>query len=169
MPTERAESLPHQPSRRTVPVFLRRGVALLLAFIGTLFLASMLFHLIRSFLTDYPEEQFDLRVLAALLFGYGSLFAASARALWRGRVRLWLPLAALAGFLLPFISYSTIEIYDTLRTGEFSPQNFVDDLRTSYGPPFTVIHAVLYGCLALAVFTFWWWLRERAPAREKGR
>ncbi|MBO9405559.1 MAG: hypothetical protein J7448_10785 [Thermomicrobium sp.] len=167
MPSERAGAVPSLPPRSPIPESLRKGVALGLALLGALFGAATLFYLWRSFREDYPELRFDLRVLAALLFGYGSLFAVSAWALWRGRVRLWLPLAALVGFLLPFLSFTLDRLYYAVRTGEFRPERLLDALRPYYGPPFTAIHAVLYGCLVLALFTFWVYRSQRqVPGNE---
>jgi len=161
MASDRAGTVPHQPEGRVVPLLLGRGLSLLLALLAALFYAGALFYLWRSFREDYPELQFDLRALAVLLFGYGSLFAASAWALWHDRVRLWLPLAAFVGFLLPFLFFSFLSLYYTVSTGEFHPESLFRDLRTFYGPPFTLIHAVLYGCLALALLTMWWYRRAR--------
>ncbi len=161
MRSKRAGAVPGLPPRHPIPEFLRKAVALGLALLGALFYAATLFYLWRSFREDYPELRFDLRVLAVLLFGYGSLFAASAWALWRDRVRLWLPLAALVGFLLPFLYFTLDTLYYTVRTGEFRPERLFDSLRPYYGPPFFVNHAVLYGCLVLALFTFWLYRSQR--------
>jgi hypothetical protein len=155
--------MPGLPPRRPNLEFLRKGVALGLAPLGALFYAATLFYLWRSFRKDYPELRFDLRVLALLLF------AVSAWALWRGRVRLWLPLAALVGFLLPFLSFTLDTLYYAVRTGEFRPERLFDTLRPYYGPPFFVHHAVLYGCLVLALFTFWLYRSQRQVPGSEGR
>ncbi|MCX2728288.1 hypothetical protein OO015_12385 [Thermomicrobium sp. 4228-Ro] len=108
-----------------------------------------------------------MRVLAILLFGYGSLFAVSAWALSRGRVRLWLPLVSCVGFLLPSLYFILQSLFNWVHTGESHPESLFRDLRLFYGPPFFVHHAVLYGCLVLALFTFWVYRSQRqVPGSE---
>lgn len=167
MPTERDGAVPGLPPRHPIPESLRKSVALGLALLAALFYGATLFYLWRSFREDYPELRFDLRLLALLLFGYGSLFAVSAWALWRGRVRLWLPLVACVGFLLPSLYFILQSLFNWVHTGEFHPESLFGDLRFLYGPPFTIVQAVLYGCLVLALFTFWVYRSQRqVPGSE---
>ncbi len=136
------------------------GAATGAAGLGLVLLAGWL--VLDSFRAEYSEARFDARRFAAVAVYYGAIYLAHVVAfLRRGRPPRWVVLLGALGFLTPAL-YSVADwLYLGMAT---DPRWFPIDILAEhvwefYRPPFTVLHAVLYGCAALALAALW--LRRR--------
>lgn len=111
-----------------------------------------------SFHEEYSEARFDARVFATVAVYYGAIYLAYAVVfLRRGRPPRWAVLLGALGFLTPAL-YSVAQwLYFGMVTDRrwFSLGVLAEYVWEFYRPPFTVLHAVLSGCAALALVAVW--------------
>ena len=139
---------------RTGRLFL--GAAAGIVGLGLALLAGWL--ALHSFRAEYSEARFDVRLFAAVAVYYGSIYLAHAVVfLRRGRPPRWVVLLGPLGFLTPALYSVAHWLYLGMATDPrwFPVDILAERIVGSYRPPLTVLHAVLYGCAALALVAVW--------------